>query len=172
MAKWSILIDHEVCFDCRACMVACMQENDLSTGSWINVVTIGPRKENGKILVDYVPVTCAHCAKPPCADVCPTGAITKREDGVVVINESQCIGCLACIPACPFSVIRLNEERGVAEKCNLCLSRIEKGLKPACVQHCQAGAILFGETNEVAKLMMERRMQRRIQHANHNEVVS
>ena len=136
------------------------------------MVTVGPRKVNDKILVDYVPVTCAHCAKPPCADVCPTKAITKREDGVVIIDGDLCNGCLACISACPFAIIRLNEEKGVAEKCNLCLDRIERGLKPACVQHCQAGAILFGDTNEVAELMMKQRVQRMIEHANYSKVVS
>jgi Fe-S-cluster-containing dehydrogenase component len=162
MANLALLIDYEICFNCQACVVACMQENDLSASSWINVVTVGPRMVNDKMIVDYVPVTCTHCAKPACVDACPVEAITKRPDGVVLIDADLCNGCMACIPACPFGVIRLNTEKGIAEKCNLCLHRIEVGLEPACVQHCQAGAILFGDINEIAEKMMKQRTQRRI----------
>jgi Fe-S-cluster-containing dehydrogenase component len=162
MARLALLIDHDSCFNCQACVVACMQENDLSGGSWINVVTVGPRKVDSNIVVDYVPITCAHCAKPACSDVCPANAITKRADGVVLIDETLCTGCMACIPACPFAVIRFNDEKGVAEKCNLCLQRIEKGLEPACVHHCQAGAILFGDINEQAETLMQQRGRKRI----------
>ena len=162
MTMLALLIDHNICFNCQACVVACMQENDLSVGSWINIVTAGPRKVDGNIVVDYVPVTCAHCAKPPCVDSCPADAITKRGDGVVLIDDKLCYGCMACIPACPFAVIRFNDEKGIAEKCNLCLRRIERGLKPACVHHCQAGAILFGDINEISDSLMKQRERRRI----------
>lgn len=167
MARLALLLDHEVCFNCQACVVACMQENDLPSGSWINVITIGPRRVEDKLVVDYVPVTCAHCAKPMCVDACPMQAITKRGDGVVLIDESLCNGCTACIQACPFAVIRFNDEKGVVEKCNLCLHRIEKGLKPACVQHCQAGAILFGDINDIVEQMMRQRTQRKMERNRH-----
>lgn len=115
-----------------------------------------------RLQVDYIPVTCTHCARPACAEVCPTKAIQKGDDGIVLIEPSLCNGCLACIPACPFGVIRFNENRNIVEKCNLCSRRVEKGLKPACVHHCDAGAILFGEINEVCRKLMEGRLQRRI----------
>jgi Fe-S-cluster-containing dehydrogenase component len=162
MANWALLIDYEICFNCQACVVACMQENDLAVFSWINVITVGPRIVENKLLVDYIPVTCTHCAKPACADACPTEAITKRQDGIVLLDEGLCNGCMACISACPFAVIRFNAEKGVVQKCNLCLHRIESGLKPACVQHCQAGAILFGDINEIAELMQKQRIRRSI----------
>jgi Fe-S-cluster-containing dehydrogenase component len=92
---------------------------------------------------------------------CPVEAIKKRQDGVVLINTDLCNGCMACISACPFSAIRFNTEKGVAEKCNLCLHRIDRGLEPACVKHCQARAILFGDINEITERMMKERMQRR-----------
>ncbi len=162
MTQWSLLIDDRICFDCRACEVACMQENNLSHVPWINVVTVGPREASGNLLVDYIPVTCHHCAKPRCADACPTKAINKREDGIVDINADLCIGCKVCISACPFAVIRFNTETNVAEKCTLCTHRIKKGLKPACVQHCQAGAIFFGEINEITERMMKRRLRKTV----------
>jgi len=139
-----------------------MQENALSSGSWINVVTGGPRMVDDELVVDYVPVTCTHCAKPACLDACPMEAITKHQDGIVLIDEGLCNGCKACIPACPFAVIRFNTEKDVVEKCHLCSHRIEKGLEPACVRHCQAGAILFGDIDEITEQMMRDRTQRRI----------
>jgi tetrathionate reductase subunit B len=64
--------------------------------------------------------------------------------------------------ACPFAVIRFNTEKNVAEKCTLCIHRIKKGLKPACVQHCEAGAIFFGDINEITELMMKERLRKRV----------
>lgn len=163
MAQWALLIDYSLCFDCKACEVACKQENNLPVGTdWIKVVTVGPRQVGEKLLVDYIPTTCTHCARPPCADACPTKAIKKSHNGMVVIDEALCDGCLMCITACPFGIIRFNQGKNVVEKCTLCSHRIEKGLKPACVQHCQAGAILFGEINEISRQLMEKRVQRRI----------
>lgn len=162
MTKLGLLIDHELCFDCKACEVACKQEHNLPVGPrFITVVTVGPRKVGDKLIVDFVPRTCLHCGKPPCAEVCPTDAIKKREDGIVIIDEELCNGCMACQSACPFSVIQFNPEKSVAEKCDMCLSRVEKGLKPACVHHCQAGAILFGDINEISQQMNKERAQRR-----------
>jgi Fe-S-cluster-containing dehydrogenase component len=160
MPQYTLMIDYKLCFDCKACEVACKQENDLPVGPrWIRVVTVGPRKVGDRLIVDFVPMTCAHCAKPPCIDACPTKAITKRQDGIVVIEPSLCNGCMACIPACPFAAPQFNPKKNVVEKCNLCLDRVEKGLRPSCVQACPSGAIYFGEVNQVIQLMREQRAQ-------------
>ncbi len=162
MAQLALLIDHELCFDCKACEVACKQENTLPVGpKWINVDMVGPRRVGEDIRVDFIPTTCHHCGKPPCADVCPTEAIKKREDGIVIIDPDLCIGCMACLPACPFAVIQFNSDNNTAEKCNLCLSRIQRGLKPACAHHCEAGAILFGDINKISQQMRKERAHRR-----------
>lgn len=162
MSNRALLVDHDICFNCHACFAACAQENNLLSGSYINLVTIGPQMLDGKLVVDYVPVTCAHCAEPACVDACPVKAITKRQDGVVLIDSDLCNGCMACISACPFAAIQFNSEKNVAEKCNLCLHRIDRGLEPACVQHCQAKAILFGDINEVTERLRSERIKRRI----------
>lgn len=88
-------------------------------------------------------------------------AISKREDGIVVMDEELCFGCMACAAACPFAVIQFDLEKDVAVKCDMCLSRVENGLKPACVNHCPAGAILFGDINEISQQMNRERVQRR-----------
>ncbi len=162
MAQLTLLVDSDLCFDCKACEVACKQENNVAHGvHWIKVVTKGPRMVGDSLVAEFMPTTCWHCAKPPCMEVCPTGAIKRCEDGIVVVDHDLCIGCKICIPGCPFGVIEMNPQTGIAEKCDLCRHRIEKGLRPACVQHCQTGAILFGETNEVSRLLRIQRAQRR-----------
>lgn len=164
MSQLALLIDHELCFNCKACEVACKQENDVPYGiKWISVIPVGPKKVGDNLIAEFLPITCSHCSKPPCAEVCPTKAITKRGDGIVVIDEELCIGCDQCIPACPFSVIGIDPRKNVAQKCHLCLHRIEENRIPACVQGCQAGAIYFGDINEISLQLRQDRAQRRRQ---------
>jgi Fe-S-cluster-containing dehydrogenase component len=158
MARYGILIDYRLCFACYACEVACKQENNLPVGPrWIRVITVGPRKVNGKLVMDFVPMTCMHCGKPSCIDACPVKAITKREDGIVLIDAGLCNGCGACIEACPFTAPQFNPKTNRVEKCTLCVHRVEKGLKPSCVQHCPAGAIYFGDVNQITEEARKKR---------------
>jgi Fe-S-cluster-containing dehydrogenase component len=158
MNQNALLVDYDLCFGCHACEVACKQENNLPVGpKWIEVITVGPRKVDGKLVMDFVPMTCMHCIDAPCAAACPVGAITKREDGIVDLSSGLCIGCLACLLVCPFGALQFNPERNTVAKCSLCHHRLEKGLKPACVQACPAGAIYFGDINEITKKTRRRR---------------
>ena len=151
MVKKLLLIDIDQCVRCHACELACKQENNLNVGPrWIQVATIGPRKVNKALHMDFVPLLCLHCDDPPCAHFCPTGAIIKRGDGVVLIDKSACNGCKLCIIGCPYGAIYWDEELGVAGKCNLCADRIDYGLEPSCVQHCIGGALQFVTEEELA----------------------
>jgi Fe-S-cluster-containing dehydrogenase component len=154
MVEYALLFDIRRCIGCYACEIACKQENDLPVGPrLIRVITIGPRMVGEKLSMDYVPVACIQCGKPDCMDVCPKKAITKRPDGIVVINEELCSGCKLCIQACPLGVMQFNPAKNVAVKCTMCPGRIEKGLKPSCVQHCPAEAIRFGDINELTEVV-------------------
>ena len=158
MSKYALLADHKLCFDCRACEVACKQMNKLGDGiRWIHVVTVGPRMVGDEMVTDYLPTMCRHCAEPPCIDACPTEAITKRADGVVLIDDELCNGCMACITACPYAALQYDEARSVVDKCNMCLDRIERGMQPACVQACPAKTIYFGETNDIIRQIQKQR---------------
>jgi Fe-S-cluster-containing dehydrogenase component len=99
--------------------------------------------------------------------VCPTGASYKRtEDGIVLVNESDCIGCGLCAWACPYGAREMDPTEKVMKKCTLCVDRIyndnlpEEDREPACVRTCPAGARHFGDlsdpTSEVSQLVAER----------------
>src|SRR5256885_8665357 len=73
----------------------------------------------------------------------------KRPDGIVDFDKSICIGCKACMAACPYDAIFINPEDHSAEKCNFCAHRIDQGLEPACVVVCPTQAIIVGELDEL-----------------------
>ena len=114
----------------------------------------------GKLIMEFVPMTCRHCSNAPCIAACPEDAIYKRDDGIVLISSDLCIGCLACLQACPFSAIQFNEHQKSVNKCTLCHHRLEAGLKPACVQTCPAGAIQYGDINEITEQYRQQRANR------------
>ena len=153
MARYTMAIDLNRCMNCRACNAACKETNGVDIGYFWNWVS---RKsplivgENGGPSHDfyYLPMQCQHCDNPPCVEVCPTGASMKMEDGVVLIDAEQCIGCQQCIPACPYGVRYLNEDKNVVEKCRLCYDRITEGELPQCVQNCVGMAKWFGDLDE------------------------
>jgi Fe-S-cluster-containing dehydrogenase component len=97
-------------------------------------------------------------------DACPLDAIEKRADGIVIIDEQLCDGCKACVSACPYNAIAFNEESGIAQKCNLCAHRIDKGLEPFCALCCEGQAIYFGDFNDpssrVSNLLKENNLFR------------
>ena len=142
MEKISLVIRKKDCMGCHACEVACKQEHGLNVGPrLIHVIEKSP---------DFIPVYCRQCAKPPCRDACPVGAISRNESGIVLIDNDLCIGCRECIDACPFGAMQYEEELEVAIKCDLCLERLASGKKPACLSVCPTGCITMGGKKSVA----------------------
>ncbi len=88
----------------------------------------------------FVPKLCNQCDNPACVQVCPVGATYQTLDGVVLIDQSWCIGCGYCIMACPYGVRFFHPVHKVADKCNFCYQRITKAMDPACVECCAFGA--------------------------------
>lgn len=157
--QYTMVVDTLSCVGCHACEVACKQENDLPVGpNWIRVHQDNSCDLEGKPQLRYVVTHCMHCRRPRCLEACPEGAITKREDGVVLIDAEVCSGCMMCIEACPFGMIQFDEEREVAQKCTLCVERLESGAEPACAAACLSHCIYVGDPAEVAEKLGESRV--------------
>ncbi|WP_428532771.1 4Fe-4S dicluster domain-containing protein [Pseudorhodoplanes sp.] len=104
---------------------------------------------------------CNQCESPPCVYACPTSAMFRRPDGIVDFDREACIGCKACMAACPYDAIYINPDNHSAEKCNFCTHRIDRGMEPACVVVCPTQALIVGNlndpTNEVSMAISKER---------------
>ncbi len=132
---------------CRACEVACKQEKGLGTGPrLVRIVDRSP---------DFVPIYCHHCAEAPCKKACPSDAILKDGQGIVLMDSEKCIGCRECIDACPFGAMQFDDDSGKAVKCDMCVDRVKENRKPACSSSCATGCIFFGPGRELSEKLAE-----------------
>ena len=147
------------CSGCKACQMACKDKHDLDVGLiWRRVYEIsgGDWEKRGDAWIPHVfaynlSVACNHCKKPVCKDVCPTAAITKRKDGIVLIDGDKCMGCRYCEWACPYGSPQFNKDSGTMTKCHLCFDYIDFGKIPVCVSTCPQRALDFGELADLKK---------------------
>jgi Fe-S-cluster-containing dehydrogenase component len=157
--EYTLIVNTEDCVGCNACEVACKQEHNLPVGPrWIRVYPDSPREIEGKLQLRYIVTHCLHCRRPRCKDVCPVEAIAKREDGIVSIDQELCIGCKDCIEACPLGVMQFDPEKEVAQKCDLCVDRLDRGLEPACVAACPSHCIYFGDIREIIEKLARKKL--------------
>lgn len=187
MAHYAMVIDTKSCCGCQTCAVACKTVNNLPKGVWYNrVITVGGEASEcaGGSFPDctmhFRPQSCQHCENPACVSVCPTGASYVADGGIVRIDGDKCIGCQACIAACPYDARTLIDPEpiyyidgmtlgdplapvhvgGAVEKCDFCYDRIFAGEQPACMELCPARARYWGDIDDpdsdVSKLISER----------------
>ena len=133
------------CIACHACESACSEKNNLDPHLAFRAVGY----VEGGTYPDYhrlnISMACNHCDDPVCLKGCPTRAYTKfAEYGAVLQDPDICFGCGYCTWVCPYNAPQLDPIQGNVEKCNMCVDRLEVGLKPACVSACLAGALDFG----------------------------
>lgn len=148
MTKYGFVIDQNACIGCHACTIACKSENNVPLGvfrTWVKYVEKG-RFPNSRR--HFLVERCNHCANAPCVAICPTKAMFTRADGIVDFDPARCIGCKACMQACPYDAIYIDPETHSAAKCNYCAHRTEIGLQPACVVACPEEAIISGDLDD------------------------
>jgi molybdopterin-containing oxidoreductase family iron-sulfur binding subunit len=197
--EFAYALNLSACTGCRQCEHACAVENNTSRDPQIHYIHVleldagtfdpddarqgyeGTVPRPGKV---YMPVSCQHCANPPCVRACPVNATWREPDGIVVVDYDWCIGCRYCEAACPYGARHFNfaepsiapseinpdqgylsnraRPQGVMEKCHFCLHRVRRGQLPACQEACPVGARHFGNlldpSSEVRRILEEKRV--------------
>jgi molybdopterin-containing oxidoreductase family iron-sulfur binding subunit len=168
--RWVMVIDLAKCDGCGHCKVACSKMHFVPPDrQWIKVLRMQDSEDTAPY---FFPQPCFHCDNPPCTKVCPVDATFKRDDGIVLIDNTRCIGCRFCMAACPYGARSFNwghpddpaeaqameyspehgfpRRIGTVEKCDFCPDMAAKGMLPGCAAGCPMGAIYYGDENEDA----------------------
>lgn len=153
MTQYGFFIDQSRCIGCNSCTVSCMQWHDIPPGivKWMRVY----QWEKGgfpNTRLHMMPVPCYHCENPVCVKACPTGAIYKEDKyGAVLVDLDKCQGTRKCWLACPYGAPQFQGDNlgTKMSKCNMCIDRLEQGLKPICVLSCSMRALEFGPLDEL-----------------------
>ena len=164
MTQYGFFVDLSRCIGCNGCVIACKQWHDIAPGpvKWMRVY----QWESGTFpdtRIHLLPIMCYHCENPLCARACPNGATHKEEKyGSVLIDADKCQGNRKCWRACPYGAPQFETDSTSAvkmSKCNMCVDRLEEGLKPICVLSCSMRAMEFGPLDElISKYGNQRRI--------------
>ena len=138
--RMGFLFNPNLCIGCRACEMACRNENHTPSHiHWRHVQEIAPGT--------YLSMACNHCDSPECFRVCPERAFTKRKDGIVEIDSTLCNGCQLCVTSCPYQAPQYDPQTNKVTRCQMCYPRQDHGLPPACVEACTTGALTITDLN-------------------------
>jgi molybdopterin-containing oxidoreductase family iron-sulfur binding subunit len=155
--RWIMVIDLRKCVGCHACTVGCIAENKLPPGVIYRPVMEEEVGVFPSVTLRFLPRPCMHCDNQPCTPVCPVNATYRNDEGAVVINYDQCIGCGRCVVACPYGARTLDLGRlyteGTAEAQDLILgqSRADDYERAASYEYGVAHARLDGREPPIGK---------------------
>jgi tetrathionate reductase subunit B len=152
MPRYAMVIDQRACVGCMACIAACNTENNIPLGHYRTRVVEMVEGEFPNLRMEIRPELCNHCDNPPCVYDCPTRASYQAGNGTVQIRRNRCIGCKACIAACPYDARTIHPD-GFADKCTFCEHRVKEGKEPACVATCIGNSRLFGDLDDPKSLI-------------------
>jgi DMSO reductase iron-sulfur subunit len=153
VARYGWLLDAKRCIECRACESACKQWNQVETGVNIRyrrVRTI----ESGTFAAPSavaLSIACNHCMDASCIKVCPVKAISRRPDGLILIDQKTCVGCGMCVKFCPYGAPQFNAGARKMQKCTGCYDRVDAGLAPACAALCPTQALQWGDWESISQ---------------------
>lgn len=164
--QWGFLIDLRKCDGCAACTKACQEAHYLNKEqTWIKVYKM--TSPTGQTYA--MPRLCMQCENPPCVRICPVGATYRNPEGVILVDQNKCIGCRACMAACPYEARYFNwtddrppvpaslqqpmpefpvpQRTGTVGKCILCVHNTQFGKLPICVEACTMEALYLADLN-------------------------
>lgn len=142
-------MDHQHCIGCRACQVACKDHYNLESGIFFRKVFTYKASEGDSLNLCNYSAACNHCEEPECVAVCPTGAMQKMADRMVIYRSGMCIACGSCVWACPYGAPSFSKSGGVSQKCDSCAALRAKGKNPVCVDACITHCLQFGDLEEL-----------------------
>ena len=148
----SIFVNMDRCVACKTCEISCALNRSSVEGRFPEAIyeEVQPMP---RVKVEVVegdggfPVQCRHCQDAPCMDACPSGALYRDEEGLVLVHNERCIGCWMCVMVCPFGAPQPFRHTRKIIKCDRCKGRDE----PYCVEGCPTHALVFMDTEEMAK---------------------
>ncbi|MBE0599013.1 MAG: carboxypeptidase regulatory-like domain-containing protein [Desulfuromonadales bacterium] len=161
----AFVVDLSICNGCYCCQISCKDEhvaNDWTpyaapqpdTGQFWVKVNEEIRGTVPKVKISYAPMMCLHCDDAKCMKECSSGAISRRADGMIVIDPTKCVGCKLCPDTCPNGMIYFNENLNISQKCTGCSHLIDDNWDhPRCVDSCPTGALKYGEESELQELI-------------------
>jgi Fe-S-cluster-containing dehydrogenase component len=157
MANYGMAFDYQLCINCRACEVACKEENGIELGAnahrlWIQENNT-PKKDfwdNSQINTEFLQMQCQQCEDAPCMKACPNLAIYRDNNGIVRLHENKCDLSLDCMKACPYNARYIDTKKKITDKCIFCAdTRLAKGLTTtACQITCPSKVRIFGDLDD------------------------
>jgi Fe-S-cluster-containing dehydrogenase component len=154
MESYGWLLDPKRCIECRACETACKQWNQVEIGVGVRYrqVRVSESGTFPKVRMLAISAACNHCEQAYCMKACPPKAISRRADGIVLIDQDRCLSCRQCEAFCAHKAPQFNTRNRKMEKCTGCYDRIDAGLAPACATVCPTGALQWGKWSDISKM--------------------